>query len=377
MRDAFAAYDDPTQLALARREALIATATATIAWARRQASARPPRKAASMPVARTAAAAAPSLSVSPLADAARSASGAGLNAVRGARSAIHAFVKSLTAAAANVSRIGVPILRALPVMAALAAVAGGLWYGVPKARPYLERWKDTAPIERSVPAMTEADLQPSEPVAASPVAGSKKRTGRLVVTSANTVTQVSVDGKARGVTPLTLDGLSAGSHTVTLQSLKGSVTQTGTVKAGETAQYDQTIFPGWVALVAPIDLTISEGARSLRLDERSELMLSPGPHELLLTNRALGYQETRHVDVRPGETTQLSIAPPRSKATFTATAPAEVWLDGKSVGQTPLIDLPVEIGTHHVKMKSGSAERQFTVTTTMTPFAFNADFSQQ
>jgi len=28
-------------------------------------------------------------------------------------------------------------------------------------------------------------------------------------------------------------------------------------------------------------------------------------------------------------------------------------------------------------MKSGSAERQFTVTTTMTPFAFNADFSQQ
>src|SRR5215468_6374641 len=353
MRDAFAAYDDPTQLALARREALVAAATATIAWARRQASARPPRKAASMPVARTAAAAAPS--VSPLADAARSASGAGLNAVRGARSAIHAFVKGLTAAAANVSRIGVPILRALPVMAVVAAVAGGLWFGLPKARPYFERWKDTAPIERSVPAMTEADLQPSEPVAASPAAGSKKRTGRLVVTSANAVTQVLVDGKARGVTPLTLDGLSAGSHTVTLQSMKGSVTQTVAVKAGETAQFDQTIFPGWVALVAPIDL-----------------MLSPGPHELLLTNRALGYQETRHVDVRPGETTQLSIAPPRSKATFTATAPAEVWVDGKSVGQTPLIDLPVEIGTHHVKMKSGSAERQFTVTTTMTPFAFNA-----
>jgi len=261
-------------------------------------------------------------------------------------------------------------------MALVAAVAGGLWFGLPKARPYFERWKDTAPIERSVPAMTEADLQPSEPVAASPAAGSKKRTGRLVVTSANAVTQVLVDGKARGVTPLTLDGLSAGSHTVTLQSTKGSVTQTVAVKAGETAQFDQTIFPGWVALVAPIDLTISEGARSLRLDERSELMLSPGPHELLLTNRALGYQETRHVDVRPGETTPLSIAPPRSKATFTATAPAEVWLDGKSVGQTPLIDLPVEIGTHHVKMKSGSAERQFTVTTTMTPFAFNADFSQ-
>ena len=62
--------------------------------------------------------------------------------------------------------------------------------------------------------------------------------------------------------------------------------------------------------------------------------------------------------------------------TFTATAPAEVWIDGKSVGQTPLIDLPLEIGSHHVRMKSGSAERQFTVTATMTPVNFNEDFSK-
>ena len=45
-------------------------------------------------------------------------------------------------------------------------------------------------------------------------------------------------------------------------------------------------------------------------------------------------------------------------------------------GLTPLIDLPVEIGTHHVRMKSGSLERQFTITATMTPLTFNADFSQ-
>jgi hypothetical protein len=187
---------------------------------------------------------------------------------------------------------------------------------------------------------------------------------------------VLVDGKPRGVTPLTLDGLSTGKHLVTVQNQNGSVEQTVTVGSSETAQLEQTIFPGWVSIVAPVDVTISEGARPLRLDDRSQVMLSPGPHELVFENRALGYQEVRRVDVRPGETTQLSIAPPKSKATFTATAPAEVWLDGLSVGQTPLIDLPVAIGTHHVRMKSGSAERQFTVTATMTPLAFNVDFSQ-
>jgi hypothetical protein len=366
MQSAIAGYDDQTQLALARRDALLAAANAAIAWARAQSSARP--RVAPTPMAPVAYQAAPSFSVI---DAPRSAADAGLTAARGARSASRLVMGGLTAVGSGAQRFGMPIVRALPRVAVVAAIAGGLWYGVPKARPYVEQWKAPPPITRTVPAVTQADLTPTE---AAP--GSKKRTGRLVVTSPSSVAQVFVDGKPRGVTPLTLDGLQAGKHTVMLQNQNGSVEQIVNVGASETAQLDQTIFPGWVSIVAPVDLIISEGTRSLRLDDRSQVMLPPGPHELVFENRALGYQEARHVDVRPGETTQLSIAPPRSKATFTATAPAEVWLDGVSVGQTPLIDLPVEIGTHHVKMKSGAAERQFTVTATMTPLAFNADFSQ-
>jgi hypothetical protein len=368
--NAVAGYDDQTQLALARRDALVAAANATLAWARAQSSARP-RAARPSPMAPVARTATSSFSITPLIDAARSASDLRLTVARAARWASGLVNGGLTAVGSGAHQIGKPIVRALPVVAVLAAVAAGLWFGAPKARPLIERWKATPPITRTVPAVTQADLTPFESAP-----GSKKRTGRLVVTSTSGVAQVFVDGKPRGVTPLTLDGLPTGKHTVMLQNPSGSVEQTVTVGAGETAQLDQTIFPGWVSIVAPVDLTISEGTRSLRLDDRSQVMLSPGPHELLLANRALGYQETRHVDVRPGETTQLSIAPPSSKATFTATAPAEVWLDGKSVGQTPLIDLPVAIGTHHVRMKSGAAERQFTVTATMTPLAFNADFSQ-
>jgi hypothetical protein len=370
MRNSAATYDDQTQLGLARRDALIAAANATIAWAREQVAARPRLIAPVTPMAQ-AAAAAPSFSISPLIDAARTAGDAGIVAARGARSVSRGFVSVLTAVGSVVSGVGLPILRMVPVIGVLAAVGAGIWFGAPKVRPYLERWKDTAPIERTVPAVTQADLMPAEAAAAS-----KKKTGRLVVTSATAVAQVFVDGKSRGTTPLTLDGLSAGTHTVTIRNPSGSVEQTVTVAAGETAQLDQTIFPGWVAIVAPIDLTVSEGSRSLRLDDRSQVMLPPGPHELVVGNRALGYQETRHVDVRPGETTQLSIAPPQSKATFTATAPAEVWIDGKSVGQTPVIDLPLEIGSHHVRMKSAVAERQFTVTVTMTPINFNEDLSK-
>jgi hypothetical protein len=367
MQNAVAGYDDQTQLALARRDAVIAAANATLAWARAQSSTRP-RVARLTPAAPVAQVATPSFSM-PVMDAARSAGDAGLTAALGA--ATRAVMGALTAVGSGARRFGAPMVRVLPGVAVLAVVAAGIWFGAPKVRPFVESWKTPPPITRTVPAVTEADLTPSVAVP-----GSGKRTGRLVVTSSSGVAQVLVDGKPRGVTPLTLDGLPAGKHIVLLQNQRGSVEQTVTVGAGEAAQLDQTIFPGWVSIVAPVDLTISEGTRSLRLDDRSQVMLAPGPHELLLANRALGYQETRHVDVRPGETAQLSIVPPRSRATFTATSPAEVWLDGKSVGQTPLIDLPVEIGTHHVRMKSGTAERQFTVTATMTPLAFNADFSQ-
>jgi PEGA domain len=369
MNNAHAAYDDQAQLALARRDALVSAANAAIAWAHTQRGARA-RLAYPMPATRVTDAAAPPFAITPLMDVARSAGGAGLTAARGARSASRLVVNAFTALGSGVRRVSIPILRALPRVAVVAAVAGGIWFGAPKVRPYVERWKSTPPIARTVPAVTQADLTPE------PVPDSKKRTGRLVVTSATAVAQVFVDGKARGVTPLTLDGLAPGKHVVLVQNQSGSVEQTVTVGGGETAQLDQTIYPGWVAIVAPIELAISEGTRSLRLDDRGQVMLSPGPHELVFRNRALGYEETQHVDVRPGEATQLSIAPPRSKATFTATSPAEVWLDGKSVGQTPLVDLPVEIGTHHVRMKSGAAERQFTVTATMTPLAFNVDFSQ-
>jgi hypothetical protein len=368
MQNAYVAsnsYDDATQRALARQDALVAAANAAIAWARKQSSTRErvvrPVQGA---VTEATEVAEESFSVTPFLDVARNASDVGLTtAARGVRSAANAV-------GAGVHRVILPLVRVLPRVAAVAAIGGAIWFGVVKGRPCVERWKSTPPIERTVPAV-QADLSPVEAET-----GSKKHTGRLVVTSASEVAQVLVDGKIRGITPLTLDGLSVGKHAILIQNSNGSVEQTVTVGANETARLEQSIYPGWLAVIAPIDLVISEGGRSLRPDERSQVMLTPGPHEVQFENRALGYKEVRRVDVRPGETTQLSVAPPQTKATFTATAPAEVWLDGKSVGLTPLIDLPVEVGSHHVRMKSGSLERQFTITATMTPLTFNGDFSQ-
>jgi hypothetical protein len=83
------------------------------------------------------------------------------------------------------------------------------------------------------------------------------------------------------------------------------------------------------------------------------------------------------VDVRPGETTSLSIESPHAALTVTATEPAEIWVDGVHVDHTPLIGFAVELGTREVVVKSANGdERRFTLTVTAKPVVINADFTK-
>lgn len=204
----------------------------------------------------------------------------------------------------------------------------------------------------------------------------RKPTGQLQVTSKPAGAQVLVDGTPRGVAPITLDDLAAGPHVVALESPSGSVKRSITVTAGQLAQVSEAIFPGWVTVLAPFEIAISEGTRPIRLDDRSQVMLPPGPHELRFENRALGYQEVRRVEIESGEHAQISVVPLRSTLSVRASAPADVWLDGVAVGQTPLVDVPVELGTRDIVLKSATGNRRFTLTITTKPAALDVDFSK-
>jgi hypothetical protein len=149
-----------------------------------------------------------------------------------------------------------------------------------------------------------------------------------------------------------------------------------TVEASGTAVVDEALFSGWIRISSPIDLGVRDGNNRISLDERKEALIAPGPHDLQFENRALGFLEVRHVEVKPGETTTIAIEPPLSKVTVKASEPAEVTVDGARVGQTPLINHPVNIGVRTVTVKSASgAQRQITLTVTTTPAHLDVDFS--
>ena len=131
---------------------------------------------------------------------------------------------------------------------------------------------------------------------------------------------------------------------------------------------------GWIAVFAPFEVTVSEATSAVPLDERNRAMLAPGRHRLRFQNRAVGYDETRTVTVKPTETTTINLTP-QTTIEVTATQPAEVVIDGQRAGDTPYKGR-LTLGTHTVLVKGAAGERQQTIDATSKPVQINVDFSQ-
>jgi hypothetical protein len=206
-------------------------------------------------------------------------------------------------------------------------------------------------------------------------AAASRPVATLHVTSTPPGAQVLVDGKPRGVAPATISDLPPGRHEVVLKSAEGTVRRTVSIAAGETAEVDESIFSGWVVVYAPFEVTISEGGRVMRPDDRNQVMLPSGVHELRVSNPTLAYDSLHRIEVKPGEGTTLRVTPAPSTISVTSNEPAEVWLDGGRLGDTPLTEAPATLGTHElVVRRAAGGERRYTVTILATPFTLNVDF---
>jgi hypothetical protein len=198
--------------------------------------------------------------------------------------------------------------------------------------------------------------------------------GRLTITTGETEATVLIDGTASGTTPLTMN-LPAGPHRILLRSPEGSVERAIRIQSGESSEINEAIYPGWVALTAAVDVTLSEGGKPLKRDDRGWAILPPGTHDIHLDNPVLGVHETRHVVVTPGGTTRLSFEAHSSTISLTTNEVADVWVDGQPYGQTPLVDQPISIGLHDVRLRSAAHERWLRIRATVQPVQVNVDLT--
>jgi hypothetical protein len=211
-------------------------------------------------------------------------------------------------------------------------------------------------------------------------------TGQVSVRSEPSGARVMIDGVPMGTTPLTIDGLVPGTHTVALTTELGSVTQEIKIDAGTMASLVVPMaapqgvpVSGWISVDAPADVQVYEGGRLLGSSQSDRIMVSAGAHELDIVNDLLEYRVKRSVSVSPGKVSTIKLEWPKGTLALNAEPWAEVWIDGKSAGETPIGKITLPIGTHGVTFRHpqlGERVVRATVTAT-TPARVSVDMSKR
>ena len=241
------------------------------------------------------------------------------------------------------------------------------------------------PLKVTVTAGTSA-VQHYE-MAASPAAA--PATGALRIQTEPANLPVLFDGVEKGVSPVVIERVEPGDHDVAVRREQSVIKQIVHVVAGEKTSVIISsavskpeaglVTAGWLLATAPIPLKVKEGGRLIGSTDVDKLMLSSGDHDLEFSNEALGFHVTRRVNISAGKATASSIAVPNGSLSLNALPWADVYVDGNHLGQTPLGNVSLPIGTHEVVFRHPDlGERKETVTVTaLTPARLGVDLRKK
>jgi hypothetical protein len=209
--------------------------------------------------------------------------------------------------------------------------------------------------------------------------------GQLDVTSEPLSARVTVDGTAAGRTPLKVRSLAVGHHAVIVSDGTTSVNRSVDVTAGATVSMFISLATtaggatGTVAIDSPIELRLLEDGHLLGLSNGAPLVLTPGKHRLDFVNDALEMRLSRIVTVDANKTTRVPVTAPNGTLFVNASPWADVNVDGRSIGVTPLGDVSVAVGTHEVVWRHPQfGERRKTVVIgAQTPVRLTVDMTSR
>jgi hypothetical protein len=180
----------------------------------------------------------------------------------------------------------------------------------------------------------------------------------VVLESPESGDRVMVDGRDVGVTPVSLS-LSAGTRSirvltrssVSAESVRLNADRAETGEPAAIAQAAAKERRGGLRLMSPVEVQVLEGERVLGTSTDGPIVATAGRHELDFVNSAFGYRVRMTVNIRPGEIVPMTITPPDGRVSVNAVPWAQVSIDGRAVGETPLANLPMAVGEHEIAFR--------------------------
>jgi hypothetical protein len=187
--------------------------------------------------------------------------------------------------------------------------------------------------------------------------GRATSSGRLSILTEPPGARVAVDARLRGVSPLMIDDLAEGEHTLTVTSDAGSVRRAITVSAAVAKEVvfvlrrSATPPAGWLVVASPFPVDIIERDQVIGTSGTAKIMVPAGRHDVVLRNDIVGYAAPRTIEVDEGRVASVEVTPPTGLLNVNATPWADVLIDGRPAGQTPLGNIKLAIGSHHLSFR--------------------------
>jgi hypothetical protein len=222
------------------------------------------------------------------------------------------------------------------------------------------------------------------PVAAELDPGRVPAAGIFVLSSQPPGAHVVVDGESVGVTPLALS-LAPGPHDVVATANGITERIKADMEAGQSVSRHVMLEPppllvppplqvepprpqvsaalpatrstpppatnGWVSFSLPFDAQIFDGDSFLGLSSDERIHVRPGTHTLTLVNEQLGFRASETVVVDAGRVARKVVDPGTATLSVNALPWAEVFIAGRSVGETPLANISLPLGVHQVTLR--------------------------
>ena len=191
--------------------------------------------------------------------------------------------------------------------------------------------------------------------------------------------QVMLDGEPRGVTPLTI-AVPAGTYALTIRNGVAERSMTLTAAAGAdivreielrapaaeptaaaaigesqsdggegevVAEKPAAVanVAGWLSVQAPFEVQVLDAGEVVGNSSLSRMMLPAGRRDVELVNRTLEFSERRRIAIAPGRTAAITLAAPQVAININARPWADVTVDGIALGQTPIANAMMAIGS--------------------------------
>lgn len=171
--------------------------------------------------------------------------------------------------------------------------------------------------------------------------------GSLQITTIPQGASVSLNGEPHGQSPIAIDELPPGEHTVVVENAAGRIEQRVIVPPGATVPVTLAI-SGWLVVEAPIGLKVLERGRPLGVSGPERIMIAAGRRRIELANEELAFRDDQVVDIKAGTLTTLHARVAPAMVHLTSDKPADVTLDGRSLGRTPLMNQSTALGMHEI-----------------------------